>query len=516
MTDFDLEDVTVSGGTKPGILTASAQAGEAGKVWTGTFITAMGNSGNLEVTVRTNAARDSAGNRGPVRPARATAARDTTPPGVVAITLVPAVFNSAGDEIVATFTFSEVVTDFDLADVTVSGGTEPVGLTASMQADEAGKVWTGTFTTTGVSGDLEVTVRVDAARDSAGNTGPAAPISKIAVRDTTPPAVTFLPANGAAVNDPASNVTVRFDEDVRKAGGNAFDAPAAAAAVELKEAGSNTDLANGGTVSFSGRVITIDPANSLAAGEYTVTLLKDLVEDLQGNRIGSDQTATFTVDADAPTLEITLAPEAFRAGNDRIAARFAFSEVVTDFDLEDVTVSGGTKPGILTESAQAGEAGKVWTGTFITATVNSGNLEVTVRADAARDSAGNTGPAAPVSKIAVRDTTPPGVEITLAPWVFNSAGDEIVATFTFDEAVTGFDLTDIMVSGGTKPPGLTASTQAGKVWTGTFTATGNNYLEVTVRADAARDSAGNTGPTVAVAEFARYDAVAPARRTGRR
>ena len=720
VTDFDPADIRVNGGTKPGSLTASTVAGEAGKVWSGTFTTS-GNSGNLVVTVPANAVQDSVGNLGPASQVRVSAVRDTTAPGVtisgvpeylvnttaftaaftfdeavsgfaqddvtvsngalgnltavvaaagtawsaqvtpdgqgdvtvevrkdavtdvagntgpaaavattaihdavapgLTITLVPAAFNGSGDEIVATFEFTEVVTDFVLADVTVEGGDKPASLAGSTVAAKQGKVYTGTFTTAGNSGDLVVTVGANSALDVAGNTGPANQTSKTATRDTVAPAVTFAPADNAVMTNPASNVTVSFDEAVFKADGGVFDDAAAAAAVTLVQVGdtNNTDLAVTGRVTILGRVITINPANSLVSGSrYTVTLLKNQVEDLPGNEITLDQTATFTVDADAPSvtfspasghtvgpnvtvtvtfgeavrnivnssaitnsnahavvelkkdntgsdlagtgqvtisgqvititpasplitgsytvrvlanlvedhhdnplvtaqtatftvdaaapgLGITLAPAAFNGSGDKIEATFTFTEAVTDFEVADIRVNGGTKPGSLTASTVAGEAGKVWSGTFTTSG-NSGNLVVTVPANSVQDSAGNLGPASQVRVSAVRDTTAPGVTISGVPaYLVNTAA--FPAAFTFDEAVSGFAQDDVTVSNGVL--GNPAVVTAGTAWSAQVTPDGQGDVTVEVRKDAVTDVAGNPGPAAAVATTAIHDAVAP-------
>ena len=613
---FAVEDVTVSNGVLGNLTAVAAVA--AGTAWSAQ-VTPNG-GGDVEVKVRANAVTDVAGNTGPRAAESETAIYDAVAPTLM-IALIPAAFNAASDKIAATFTFSEVVTGFDpAADITVSGGDKPASLTGSKVAGKVGKVYTGTFTT-GSSGDLVVTVPANAAQDRAGNTGPANQISKTATRDTAPPVVTFAPVNSAVMTDPASNVTVSFDEAVRKAGGGAFDNAAAVVAVTLVKVGdtNNTDLAVTGQVTISGRVITIDPANSLASGSrYTVTLLKNHVEDLLGNPITVDQTATFTVDADppavtfspaggdtagpnvivtvtfdeavrepgdgpitnsnahavvelkkdntgsdlavtgrvtilgrvitidpasplitgsytvrvlantvedshdnelvtaqeasfavdadAPTLGITLAPAAFNAGGARIVATFEFSEVVTDFEsAADIRVSGGTKLGSLTESAVVGKEGKVYTGTFTTSGT-SGDLEVTVLANAAQDSVGNRGPANPVSKTAVRDTAAPGVGISGVP-AYLASTTAFTAAFTFTEAVSGFAAEDVTVSNGGL--GNLEEKTAGTVWSAPVTPDGKGNVEVKVLANRVTDVAGNTGPAVAVARTAIHDAVAP-------
>ena len=117
--------------------------------------------------------------------------------------------------------------------------------------------------------------------------------------DADPPQVIFDPANGRVTPDVDTDVVLSFDEAVRQASGSALTSNAAAAAVTLVRADDtqNTDLATAATVSWNARAgrITINPASSLTSGkQYTVTLLANTVEDLQGNEIDSDKSATFT------------------------------------------------------------------------------------------------------------------------------------------------------------------------------------------------------------------------------
>ena len=164
--------------------------------------------------------------------------------------------------------------------------------------------------------------------------------------DADAPVVTFTPADGAVVSDPSINVLVAFGEAVRKANGDVLDAAAAALAVTLKKVGEATDLAGTGqvTVNAGKTVITLDPANALESGQrYTVTLLLDTVEDLQGNEIGSDQSATFTVDADAPVVTISVADAAAREGETVTFEVTLSSEAGADVILNWTTADGTAK-----------------------------------------------------------------------------------------------------------------------------------------------------------------------------
>ena len=487
VSGFVAGDVTVSNGVL-GTLTASAVQSEVGKVWSAP-VTPNGD-GDVDVTVLANAVTDAAGNTGPAADVSETAVYDAAAP-TVTITLDPAAFNAASDTIEATFTFSEAVTGFDLADVTVDGGSKP---NTALVSSQNGKVYTGTFTATGNSGDLTVKVAADAATDSAGNTGPASEVSETAVRDTTEPTVEITGVPGHVANNDPFTVTFTFDEVVS---GFATDDVTV----------TNGVLSNLTEKAGSNGVIYTAEVTPDGNGDVKVEVAANRVTDVAGNTGPAGAVSeTAVYDADAPTLAITLAPAAFNSDGDAIEATFTFSKAVTGFDLTDVTVSGGTKPNTALTSSQNGA---VYTGTF-TATGGSGDLVVTVQANQATDAAGNTGPASEVRATATRDTTGPTVTITGVPGhVANT--NPFTVTFTFDEPVSGFVAGDVTVSNGVLGT-LTASavqSEVGKVWSAPVTPNGDGDVDVTVLANAVTDAAGNTGPAADVSETAVYDAAAP-------
>ena len=61
------------------------------------------------------------------------------------------------------------------------------------------------------------------------------------------------------------------------------------------------------TGSINGNTITLNPDNPLPDGTYIITLPGNTVEDVGGNVISDAQTASFTVDATAPTATFTPA-----------------------------------------------------------------------------------------------------------------------------------------------------------------------------------------------------------------
>ncbi|MEQ1346166.1 Ig-like domain-containing protein, partial [Acinetobacter seifertii] len=79
-----------------------------------------------------------------------------------------------------------------------------------------------------------------------------------------------------------------------------------------------------------------------------------------------------------------------------------------------------------------------------------------------------------------------------------AAGESTTVTFTFSEAVTGFDASDVTLAGGTLA-GL-ASTDGGKTWTATFTQDGTaTPPSLSVANGTYTDLAGNPGSGASLA-----------------
>ncbi len=154
--------------------------------------------------------------------------------------------------------------------------------------------------------------------------------------DTTAPEVSFSPADGATV-EPDVAVVVRFSERVRPTAGGTLDNTNAHAVMELKKAdGNGGDLAGLGQVTIDGAkmVITIDPANDLAAGSYTVRLLANAVEDLSGNAVAATS-ATFRVDDRPETIHEFKASAKRITKGEKVTLTWMLGRETGDVKLED-------------------------------------------------------------------------------------------------------------------------------------------------------------------------------------
>ncbi|WP_346325256.1 BapA/Bap/LapF family large adhesin [Acinetobacter baumannii] len=363
---------------------------------------------------------------------------------------------AAGEDANITFTFSEAVAGFDVSDITVVGGT----LTGLTTTDNI--TWTAVFTPDGTGTAPSIAVADGSYTDVAGNlgTGDVLDGTDGFIVDLVAPVVTFAdvstndttPALTGTIDDPTATVVVTVD---------GVDYPAV----------NNGD----GTWTLADNTLPV-----LADGPHTVSVT---ATDVAGN-VSTPVTGTVTVDATAPTLAITTDDLALAAGEDANIT-FTFSEAVAGFDVSDITVVGGTLTGLTTTD------NITWTAVFTpdgTGTAPS----IAVADGSYTDVAGNlgTGDVLDGTDGFVVDIVPPTLAITTDDLAL-AAGETANITFTFSEAVTGFDVSDIAVVGGT----LGALTTTDNItWTAVFTPDGTGTApSISVADNTYTDLAGNLG-----------------------
>ncbi len=194
------------------------------------------------------------------------------------------------------------------------------------------------------------------------------------------------------------------------------------------------------------------------------------------------------VDGIVPTVAITGVPT---NSNTAFTATFTFSEVVTGLFESEIIVGNGVR------SSFSG-SGKVYT---VTVTPQAeGNVTVGLNPGSVIDVTGNTN-AAPVSAASNYDITKPTVTISGVPANSNAA---FTSTFTFNEAVTDFDATDITLANATKGVFTAISST---VYTLIVTPTGA-AVTIDVTANSAIDVA-NNGNVAAPQATSTFDNTAP-------
>ncbi|MCZ0665207.1 Ig-like domain-containing protein, partial [Acinetobacter baumannii] len=314
-------------------------------------------------------------------------------------------------------------------------------------------VWTATFTADGSGAAPSISVADVAYTDLAGNLGTGD------VLDGTDGFVvdTLAPAPVITIDPVTNAITIDFGEAVNAVDGSPLTADALEGLLDIAN-GTLTDLVDNGDGSFSG---TLVPAADFE-GDVVVNVPAGIVTDVAGNA-NLTATESLTVDTLAPGLVITALDPALTA-TESTTISFTFSEAVSGFDIDDITPVGGTD--------------------------FEGDVVVNVPAGIVTDVAGNANLTATESLTV--DTLAPGLVITaLDPAL--TATESTTISFTFSEAVSGFDIDDITPVGGTLS-NLVQSTTNPNVWTATFTADGSGAAPSISVADVAyTDLAGNLG-----------------------
>ncbi|MFA6065055.1 MAG: Ig-like domain-containing protein [archaeon] len=479
--NFDSTDVTVGDGSIGAVTPADGNL-----VWTA-ILTPTDNLEDGTNVVRVGTAwTDLAGNAPAGTTDSANYTIDTKEP-----TLTSAIFTDAtlkaGETSVVTFIFSEAVTGFANDDLTIVNGTFG-GAVAS--GDNI--TWTATFTPTVSIEDAEnvITVNMTGVADAATNAGLGDTNSSNYAIDTLRPTITSITASPVSPfkTKTALVYTVQFSEAV-----TGFDA---ASDVTLNFAGAGAGNLDGSiiaavdsdtyTVTLAGQDLT-DLGLLVTNTSLVATVIAAGVADTAGNAGAVNSANTWTYDATAPTVVVTMDDAALMVA-DTSTVTFTFSEIPLNFDSTDVTVGDGSI-GAVTPA----DGNLVWTA-ILTPTDNlEDGVNVVTVGTAWNDAATNAGVGDDSPNYTI-DTKEP----TLTSAIFTDAAlkvlDTSLVTFTFSEAVTGFTNDDLTIING----GLTAVTDlgAGTIWTATFTPTDD--LEdatnvITVNMTGVADAATNAG-----------------------
>ncbi|MFZ4303512.1 BapA/Bap/LapF family large adhesin [Acinetobacter baumannii] len=452
---------------------------------------------------------------------------------------------AAGEDANITFTFSEAVAGFDVSDITVVGGT----LTGLTTTDNI--TWTAVFTPDGTGTAPSIAVADGSYTDVAGNlgTGDVLDGTDGFIVDLVAPVVTFAdvstndttPALTGTIDDPTATVVVTVDGVDYPAVNNGdgtwtladntlpvlADGPHTVSVTATDVAG-NVSTPVTGTVTVDATAptlaITTDDL-ALAAGEdanITFTFSEAVagfdVSDITvvgGTLTGLTTTdnitwtAVFTPDGTGTAPSIAVADGSYTdvAGNlgtgdvldgtdgfivDLVAPVVTFADVSTNDTTPALTgtIDDPTATVVVTVDGVDYPAVNNGDGTWTLAdntlpVLADGPHTVSVTAT---DVAGNV--STPVTGTVTVDATAPTLAITTDDLAL-AAGEDANITFTFSEAVAGFDVSDITVVGGT----LTGLTTTDNItWTAVFTPDGTGTAPSIAVADGSyTDVAGNLG-----------------------
>lgn len=472
VTGFDAADVAIVNGSV-------ASVTGSGSSYTINVTPAA--DGVVKVNAAAGGAQDGAGN---TNTAAVEVARlfDSSSP-TATITVSQATANNVSP-IPVTVTFGESVTGFVATDVVVTNG--------SVQTFAgSGSVYTFGVAPT-AQGSVTVNVAAGVAQDAAAN-GNLVAATLTRTFDSVGPTV----AVSSTVVSPTKNSPVPFVVTFNEAVAD-FDLSDVTAV-----------LSNGATPTVSnfvpvsgGKVYNFDvtPAGAGSSIVVTVSVAAGLATDGSGNPNTASANFSRSYDPTAPTVALgSTAPNLFNAAPITVTA--VFNENVTGFAASDVAVSGvgGTVQNFVATDAK--------NYSFTVTPLATGTIGISVPAGAASDGATN-GNQASSTLTRTFDNTAPEVAISSGNSANGSTSNvsPIPFTVTFNESVTGFDLSEVTVTGGTKT--AVSFPSSGAVYTLNVAPTQQGAVTVNVGAGVAIDAA-NNGNTAA-SQFSRiFDTVAP-------
>lgn len=468
VTGFTNADLTISNG----VLTAVSSS-DGGVTWTATFTPNAGvqDSDNL-ITLDNTGVTDGSGNAGVGSTDSNDFAIDTVRP-TASIDVSPTTL-AAGASSVVTITFSEAVTNFSNADLTIANGT----LTPVSSAD-GGFTWTATLTATPNLEDATNLLTLDntTVTDLAGNAGTGTTDSNNYLIDTLRPTATIDVADTQLSVGETTLVTITFTEAI-----TGFTNADLTVANGTLSAVSSSD----GGITWTA---TFTPTANVTDASNVITLDNTGVFDFVDNSgLGTTDSNNYAIDTARPTATIDVADTALAIGQTSLVT-ITFSEAVTGFTNADLTVVNGTLSAV-----SSSDGGVTWTATFTPdADLEDTTNVITLDNTGVNDAAGNAGSGTTDSNNFAIDTLRPTAAIDVADTSL-IIGETSLVTITFSEPVTGFTNADLSVANGTLS--AVSSADGGLTWTATFTPTANltdTTNVITLDNTGVADAAGNSG-----------------------
>ncbi|MBW1250171.1 DUF4347 domain-containing protein [Pseudomonas tolaasii] len=484
VTGFTNADLTIANGTL-----SAVSSSDGGITWTATFTptTSITDATNL-ITLDNSGVQNQSGNAGSGTTDSNNYSIDTVRPTASIVVADTAL--AIGQTSLVTVTFSEAVTGFTNADLTIANGT-----LSAVSSSDGGITWTATFTPAAGITDTTNLITLDntGVADLAGNAGSGTTDSNNYAVDSQRPAATIVIADPTLAAGETSLVTITFSEAV-----SGFDNSDLSVPNGTLTAVSSADGGITWTAIFTPAVNVRDTTNLISLNNTGVT-------DLAGNAgAGVTNSGNFTIDTMRPTATVVVADTALKAG-ETSAVTITFSEAVSGFTNADLSVANGTLSNV-----SSSDGGITWTATFTpTGNITDTTNLITLDNSGVQNLSGNTGVGTTDSNNYSIDTQLPTATIAVADSVL-AIGQTTTVTITFSETVSGFDLSDLSVANGVLS-GL-ASADGGKTWTATLTPTASITDAtnlIVLDTSGVSDAAGNTGSSLAISNNYAIDGQRP-------
>jgi hypothetical protein len=475
VTEFTLDDVMAENGTLTNLIGSNG-----GLTWSATLTPSSGVTDSSNSLYLDNTGyRDLAGNAGVGVSSKGNYAVDTVRPALAtAITLSDSSLR-IGETATLNLVFSEAVMGFETADLLAQSGA-----VSNLGSDDGGFTWTATFTPSVNTTASNNTVMLDLTglTDLSGNSGTGSSESGAYVVDTQRPvlsSVTFV--DSTLTEGETTVVTFTFSEAV-----TGFTKADLIVVNGSLSSVNSSDAGLTWTATFTPTTAVLDASN-------VFTMDMTGVADASGNAgtgtTDSPNYAVNTVDITPPTVTIVVSDTLLTIG-ETTAVTFTFSEAVTQFTTDDVTVQEGAISNLATSNG-----GTIWTATLTPDPSVLFDYEnvITLALSGVTDLAGNAGSGTTDSNNFEINGFRPSATIVVSDNAL-SLGETSQVTFTFSEAITGFTNADLTISNGALS--VVSSQDGGITWTATFTPyadidVASNVITLTM--SGVTNAVGNTG-----------------------
>lgn len=485
VTGFANSDVRVEGG-----LLSPISSADGGRTWTGTF-TPTANLQDLfnVISVTTSGVRDLSGNTGAGTALSSNYVIDTLRPTTLAIVVVDSDL-LGGETSLVTFTFSEPVTAFTNADLTIPNGT------LSPVTSSDGVVWTAIFTPNANVVDLtnEIVLDNTGIVDLRGNAGVGSTSSNNFTIISNQPTVSITVADSVLTIGETSLVTFAFSTPV-----TGFDN----SDLTIENGTLSPVSSSDGGLTFTA---TFTPTAGVSDSTNVITSNNSGFQDLAlVTGVGLTTSNNYAIDLVRPTVtSLTISDTAIDAGETALVT-ITFSEAVTGFSNADLTVPNGTLSPV-----SSTDGGVTWTATFTpSADLTDATNVITLNKAGVTDLAGNAGTGTASSPNFTIDTFRPTATIVVSDTLLG-IGETSLVTITFNEAVTGFTRGDLNVQGGFVSE--VVSIDGGITWTATLTPwPGTTEFNDAITLDNSRvqDASGNSGIGTSASNLYTIDTIRP-------
>ena len=404
-----------------------------------------------------------------------------------------------------TFADAEVGTTYNYSITSSEGGTAVTGSGTITSADEQ-------IVVADLSGlnDGVLTVSVTLTDDSNNEGVAATSQTEMKSRISAP---TLSPADNEVDVLPNQNLVLTFDESMVKGTGS----------ITIKKSSDNSVLetidVNSNKVSITGGVITVNPDNALLppSTEFYVMIDAGAFEDNFENAyagISNNTSWTFTTVAASVVTSVSVPTADIYGIGDELDFQATFSLPITITGTPSIDVTIGSKT---VKANLVGTVSAATTATF-RYTITEGDLDTDGIALASSIDLNGATMKDEFNVDAITGLNNVGSTaailvdgIRAIPTLSTSAGTLTNAAFsttvTYDEPVTGFELTDLTVTNGVAS-NLEVVT-AGSVWRVTITPAADGTVSVAIPAGTVNDQAGNTSAASANTVSTTFDGTAP-------